>query len=148
MWWFDGLVAQLCLTLATLWTAACQAPLSMGFSKQGYWSGLPFSSPGALPDPGMEPSSPALVNGSFATEPTGKSFPSLTYRVNREDPIHATYLGVNTLSGTVSKWSQLGSYVKVGFRGPGMCSKYSPILATWQWHIPTPPPELLKLEQF
>ena len=40
-----GLVAKLCLTLATPWTAACQAPLSMGFSRQEYWSGLPFPSP-------------------------------------------------------------------------------------------------------
>ena len=41
-----GLVTKLCLTLATPWTAACQAPLFMGFSRQAYWSGLPFPSPG------------------------------------------------------------------------------------------------------
>ena len=41
-----GLVAKSCLTLATPWTVACQAPLSMGFSRQEYWSGLPFPSPG------------------------------------------------------------------------------------------------------
>ena len=40
-----GLVAKSCLTLATPWTIACQAPLSMGFSRQEYWSGLPFPSP-------------------------------------------------------------------------------------------------------
>ena len=53
MWSVDGngLVTKLCLTLVIPWTAACQAPLSMGFSKQGYWSGLPFPSPGYLPDP-------------------------------------------------------------------------------------------------
>ena len=45
---------------ATLWTVAHQAPLSMGFSRQEYWSGLPFPFPGDLPDPGMEPRSPAL----------------------------------------------------------------------------------------
>jgi len=44
---------------ATSWTIACQAPSSMGFSKE-YWSGLPFSSPGDLPDPGIEPGFPAL----------------------------------------------------------------------------------------
>ena len=44
----------------TLWTVAPQAPLSMGFSRQEYWSGLPFPSPGDLPDPGIEPRSPAL----------------------------------------------------------------------------------------
>ena len=42
------------------WTVAYQAPLSMGFSRQEYWSGLPFPSPGDLPDPGIEPWSPAL----------------------------------------------------------------------------------------
>ena len=45
---------------ATSWTVAYQAPLSMGFSRQKYWSGLPFSSPGNLPDPGIEPRSSAL----------------------------------------------------------------------------------------
>ena len=54
------LVAKSCLTLATLWTVAYQAPLSMGFSRQEYWSGLPFPSLGDLPDPGIEPGSPAL----------------------------------------------------------------------------------------
>ena len=44
---------------ATLWAITCQAPLSMGFSRQKYWSGLPFSSPGDLPDPGTKPRSPA-----------------------------------------------------------------------------------------
>ena len=45
---------------ATPWTVAYQAPLSMGFSRQEYWSGLPFPSPGDLPDPGIKPGSPAL----------------------------------------------------------------------------------------
>ena len=45
---------------ATPWTVAHQAPLSMEFSRQEYWSGLPFPSPGDLPNPGIEPSSPAL----------------------------------------------------------------------------------------
>ena len=48
------------LLFATLWTVALQAPPSMGFSRQEYWSGLPFPSPGYLPDPGIEPRSPAL----------------------------------------------------------------------------------------
>ena len=46
--------------LATPWTAACQAPLSMGFSRQQYWSGLPFPFPGYLPNPEIKPRSPAL----------------------------------------------------------------------------------------
>ena len=52
----------------TLWTVAHQAPLSMGFSRQEYWSGLPFPSPGDLPDPGIEPRSPALQTDSLLTE--------------------------------------------------------------------------------
>ena len=58
---------------ATLWTVACQVPLSMGFSGQEYWSGLPCPSPGDLPDPGMEPTSlgsPALAGGFFTTNTT------------------------------------------------------------------------------
>ena len=55
-----GLVAKSCPTLATPWTVACQAPLSMGFSREEYWSDLPFPPPGDLPDPGNEPRSPAL----------------------------------------------------------------------------------------
>ena len=56
---------------ATLWTEACQAPLSMEFSRQEYWSELPFLSPGDLPDPGIEPTSPAsptLTGGFFTTD--------------------------------------------------------------------------------
>ena len=68
------LVAELCLTLATPWTVACQAPLSMGFSRQEYWSGLPFPSPGDLPNPGIEPGSPALQADSLPTQLQGKHF--------------------------------------------------------------------------
>ena len=59
-------------SFATLWTVAHQAPLSMGFSKQEYWSGLPFPSLGDLPDPGIEPASPTLEGGFFITEPLVK----------------------------------------------------------------------------
>ena len=55
---------QLCPTLWTVWTVASQAPLFMGFSRQEYWSGLPFPSSGDLPDPGIEPASPALQANS------------------------------------------------------------------------------------
>ena len=50
-----GLVAKSCPTLATLWTVPCKASLSMGFSRQEYWSGLPFPSPEDLSHPGIEP---------------------------------------------------------------------------------------------
>ena len=55
----------------TPWTVAHQAPLSMGFSRQEYWSGLPFPPPGDLPDLGVEPTSPALAGGIFNTEQQG-----------------------------------------------------------------------------
>ena len=57
---------------ATPWTIVHQAPLSMGFPRQEYWSGLPFSTPGDLPDPGIKLTSPALAGGFFTTEPSGK----------------------------------------------------------------------------
>ena len=58
--------------LATPWTVAYQAPLSMGFSREEYWSGLPFPSPVDLPDPGIEPKTPALAGRFFTTVPPGK----------------------------------------------------------------------------
>ena len=54
------------------WTVACQAPLSMGFSRQEYWSRLLCPPPGDLPDPGIEPMSPAVEGGFFTAEPPGK----------------------------------------------------------------------------
>ena len=54
-----------------LWTAALEAPLSMVFSRQEYWSGLPFPSPGDVPDQGIKPESPALARGFFTTVPPG-----------------------------------------------------------------------------
>ena len=63
----------------TLWIVACQAPLSMGFPRQKYWSGLPFSPPGDLTNPGIKPSSSTspLVTGFCTTEPPGK--PTIKY---------------------------------------------------------------------
>ena len=66
---------QSCLTLCVPWTAAYQAPLSMGFFRQEYWSRLPFSTPGDLSDPGIEPVSlvsPELAGRFFTTLPPGK----------------------------------------------------------------------------
>ena len=56
---------------ANLWTVAHQAPLSLGFSRQEYWSGLPFPSPGDLPNPGIEPKSPTLQVDTLTSEPPG-----------------------------------------------------------------------------
>ena len=63
------------LTLCTPWTVAHQAPLSMEFSRQEYWSGVPFPPPGGLPNPGIKPvslASPALAGRFFTTVPPGK----------------------------------------------------------------------------
>ena len=56
----------------TPWTVACQAPLSIEFSRQEYWSGLPVPSPGDLPNPGIKPGSPVSQGDSLPSEPLGK----------------------------------------------------------------------------
>ena len=66
------LVAQSCLTLCNPMNCSCQASLSMEFSRQKYWSGLPFPSPGDLPNSGIEPGSPALQADFLPSEPPGK----------------------------------------------------------------------------
>ena len=66
------LVTKSCLTLAAPWTVACQAPLSIGFSRQEHWCGLLVPSPEDLPDPGIEPGSPALQADSLLSEPPRK----------------------------------------------------------------------------
>ena len=63
---------QSCRLFATPWTATYQAPTSMGFSRQEYWSGLPFPSPGDLPNSGIEPRSPALQMDAVPSEPPRK----------------------------------------------------------------------------
>ena len=68
MVWFS----KLCLTLVTPWNITFQNPLAMGFPRQEYWSGLPFPSPGYLPNLEIEPKSPTLHTDSLWSEPTGK----------------------------------------------------------------------------
>ena len=73
-------VAKLCPThlqprLLVLAGLACQAPLTMGFSTQAYWSGLPFPSNGDLPHPGIQPESLALAGRFFITEPPKEALP-------------------------------------------------------------------------
>ena len=86
LWWSWNvlvLVSQSCVKVkvkllsrvqlfATPWTETYQAPQSMGFSRQEYWSGLPFPSPGDLPNPGIEPGCPALQTNALPSEPLGK----------------------------------------------------------------------------
>ena len=67
-----GLVAKLCPIVVTPWTVACQAPLSMGFLRQEYWSGLLFPSPGDPSRPGIKLGTPALQADSLPTELLGK----------------------------------------------------------------------------
>ena len=67
-------------SFATLWTVACQTPLSMGFSRHEYWNGLPFPPPGDLPDPETEPMSPALAERFFITESPRKPFYGHLYK--------------------------------------------------------------------
>ena len=75
-----GLVTKLCPTLATSWTVACcQAPLSMEFSRQEYWSELPCPHPGDLPNPRIEPRPATLPTDSLSSEPLGKPTRFYTY---------------------------------------------------------------------
>ena len=67
---------------ATPWTSTYQAPPSMGFSRQEYWSGLPFPSPGDLPDPGIKPRSPTLEADALTSEPPAEEL----YKKDHHDP--------------------------------------------------------------
>ena len=92
---------------ATPWTVAYQDPLSMGFSGQGCWSGLPFPSPGDLPDPEIKAGSPTLQADALPSEPPGK--PNLPL----EKPICRSGATVRTGHGTTD-WFQIGKEVRQG----------------------------------
>ena len=81
------LVAKLCLTLAIPWTVDHQAPLSMGFPGQKYWSGLPFPSPRDLPQPGIKPKSPVLQADSLPLSHHGSFYCLSTVNLRR---VHET----------------------------------------------------------
>ena len=66
----------------TPWTIAYQAPLSMEFSRQAYWSGLPFPSPGDLPVPGIKPGSPTFQADALLSEPPGKPLEQRLFRLD------------------------------------------------------------------
>ena len=85
-------------SFATLWTLAHQAPLSMNFSRQEYWNGLPFPTPGGLPDPGINPESPALAGRFFTTVPPEKlqGLGLLTCKTKR---IHGTWGAMVQMKG-------------------------------------------------
>ena len=99
---------------ATPRTVAHQAPLSMGFSRQEYWSGLPFPSPGDLPDPGIEPRSPAL-QAALTSEPQGKpmaeseeKLKSLLMKMKEESKNVGLKLNIQKMkimsSGPITSW--------------------------------------------
>ena len=86
-------VLVICVQLfVTPWTVAHQASLSMKFSRQEYWSGLPFPSPGDLPDPGIEPRSPSLQADSLPSEPPGK-FMNIKIKVVYDQEHHTQVTG-------------------------------------------------------
>ena len=93
---------------ATPWTVAYQAPLSMGFSRQEYWSGLPFPSPEDLPDPGIKPQPPALQTDTLLSEPPGKPInrsnnTTLSHLSEKPSPGLGTCLpGASTGKGQIS----------------------------------------------
>ena len=86
---------------ATPWTVAHQAPLSMGFSRQEYWSGLPFPSPGNLPNPRIKPRSPTLQADTLTSEPPGSSGHNLVlaphFVMRKEKPKESDLQGPNSL---------------------------------------------------
>ena len=82
-----GLVAKSCLTLLTPRTVAHQPPLSIGFPGQEYWRGLPFPSPGDLPNLGVEPGSPTLQADSLPTEPPGKPLVRINWLKHQVSPV-------------------------------------------------------------
>ena len=94
------LVAQSCLSLWDLWTVAHQAPLSMGFSRPEYWSGLPCPPPGDLPHTGIEPGFPASQADSLLSELSGKPcFQQRLYALNLSMPVFALCSCVYRLCG-------------------------------------------------
>ena len=84
--------------LATPWTTACQAPPSVGFSRQEYWSGLPFPPPGDVPDPGIGPeslASPALASGFFYHCATWEALRLFRSKLKRHKQKHGFRLGLD-----------------------------------------------------
>jgi len=103
---FGGLVAMSCPTLTTQWTVACQAPPSMEFSRQEYWSELPFPSPGDFPDLGIEPGSLALQADFFN---------SLSYEENSVKTIVYTKMEGRWEREAENKWEGKQAKVPIVF---------------------------------
>ena len=84
---------------ATPWTVTYQAPPSLEFSRWGYWSGLPFPSPGDLPDPGIKPGSPTLQADTLPSEPPGKTLLKAKFCSKREEFSTETQMTCNFILG-------------------------------------------------
>ena len=112
----SGLVAKLCLTLVTPWTVTCQTLLSMGFSRQEYWSGLSFPPPGDLPNMGIRSGSSALKAGCLPTELQGKlciagsyfTVCALAVLLCKNSWFHVILI-TNTISKLLYKWGNYSS---------------------------------------
>ena len=105
----------------TRWTVACQAPLYLGFSKPEFWSGLPYSPPGYIPNPGIEPASPVLASGFFTTESSGK--PPKTVKRNANQGLVTSLLLVVAQTVNNLPVGNLGSIPAFG-RVPGKGNNY------------------------
>ena len=112
-----GLVTQSCRLFATPWIAAHQDPLSTEFSRQEYWSGLPFPSPGDLSDPGIEPGSPTVQADSLPSEPPGAKWVKGCIEGGRSFPFSPSCPphGYGTLSRARQCWL-LGNLYLQGFQ--------------------------------
>ena len=99
---------------ATPWSVAYQAPLSMEFSRQECWSGLPFPSPGDLPDPGIKPRSPVFQADALSSEPPGKPINAQIYNDSHMTKISLSHTctipkGYSQLSGGSTSNSGIGT---------------------------------------
>ena len=109
---------QSCPTLVTLWTIACQAPLSMGFSRQDYWNGLPCPPPRALPNPGIKPRSPVLQADSLSSEPPGKPKEDRQRKCKSKVKLTQNRAG-QAVPPSIGKASPFSSEMTGGADGPG-----------------------------
>ena len=146
-YWSESEVKSLsCVRLfATPWTLAYQAPPSMGFSRQECWSGLPFPSPGDLPDPGIKPRSPTLQADSLPSEPRGKlqriHLPMQEVRemqissLGQEDPLVEEMATLSSILAWKVPWTeQTGGLWSVGLqRVRHNWSNLAHMHAKWLW---------------
>ena len=120
----------------TPWTVAFLASLSLEFSRQEYWSGLPFPSPGTLPDPGIEPGSPALQRDSLPPEPPKKPSPPILLQITTESHIRSRIWGKK--STKVQREEKNEPVNKIRPRGVGaqtfylLCIKYPVLLLNFE----------------